>query len=92
MSTDPSNLPPLPKNHLDHPENWTTGSEPVTKNQANFIGVLESKNPRLVPEGGLDTSSLSKSDASDVIDKLKKGEKVSSLLQVIHRERTDLLA
>ena len=74
---DPSNLPPLPANHLNHPENWTTGSEPITSNQEGFIKVLEGQKPDLVPEAGLDTSKLSKSDASDVIDKLKKGEKVS---------------
>jgi hypothetical protein len=75
--SDPSNLPPLPANHLNHPENWTTGSEPITSNQEGFIKVLEGQKPDLVPEAGLDTSKLSKSDASDVIDKLKKGEKVS---------------
>lgn len=77
MSADPSSLPPLPKNHLSHPENWATGSEPITDRQAGFIGVLEKQHPEAVPEGGIDTAHISKSDASAIIESLKNGEKVS---------------
>jgi hypothetical protein len=73
---DPSNLPPLPKNHLDHPENWTTGSDPATDKQKGFIKVLEGQHAALVPEGGLDTDGMGKSEASEVIEKLKNGVSV----------------
>jgi hypothetical protein len=83
MSTDPNNLPPLPSNHLSHPENWATGSEPVTSKQKGFIKVLEGQHKDLVPDEGIDTSKLSKSDASDVIGKLKSGEEVSLMLSLM---------
>lgn len=70
-------LPPLPAKHLEHPENWTTGGEPATDSQKGFIKVLEGRNPELIPEGGLEVNGLSKSEGSEVIDKLKHGEKVS---------------
>jgi hypothetical protein len=69
-------LPPLPKDHLDHPENWATGGEPATDSQKGFIKVLEGKKPELVPEGGVQLEGLSKSEGSEVIEKLKSGEKV----------------
>lgn len=75
---NPSTLPPLPKNHLDHPENWATGTEPATDKQKGFIKVLEGQHPEAAPEEGLDLNGLGKSEASEVIDKLKKGEKVTS--------------
>ncbi|ORY26482.1 hypothetical protein BCR39DRAFT_540908 [Naematelia encephala] len=73
---DPSSLPPLPKDHLDHPENWATGADPATDKQKGFIKVLEDKNPGLVPSDGLDVVNMGKSEASEVIEKLKNGEEV----------------
>jgi len=75
---DPASLPPLPKNHLDHPENWATGTEPATDKQKGFIKVLEGQHPDAVPEGGIDVADIGKSEASEVIDKLKNGQKVTS--------------
>jgi hypothetical protein len=75
---DPASLPPLPKNHLDHPENWATGTEPATEKQKGFIKVLEGQHPDAVPEGGIDVAEIGKSEASAVIDKLKNGKKVTS--------------
>jgi len=75
---DPSQLPPLPKDHLSHPENWTTGSEPATSKQKGFIKVLENQHKELVPEGGMDVDGLGKSEASEVIEKLKSGEEVDA--------------
>lgn len=69
-------LPPLPADHLQHPEQWTTGGEPATDSQKGFIKVLEDKNPALVPEGGIDVEGLSKSEGCEVIDALKSGKKV----------------
>ncbi|WRT63217.1 uncharacterized protein IL334_000120 [Kwoniella shivajii] len=74
---DPNSLPPLPKDHLDHPEQWATGAEPATGKQKGFIAVLENKNPGLIPEEGLDKDALGKSEASEIIDSLIKGEKVN---------------
>ncbi|WVQ64314.1 uncharacterized protein L199_002476 [Kwoniella botswanensis] len=78
--SDPSSttLPPLPSDHLDHPEQWTTGSEPATEKQKGFIAVLEKQNPGLVPDEGIAKGDLGKSEASEIIDSLKKGEKVGS--------------
>lgn len=69
-------LPPLPKDHLDHPEQWATGAEPATDKQKGYVEVLQKQHPDLVPEGGLDTAVLGKSEASEVIDKLRSGEQV----------------
>lgn len=69
-------LPPLPADHLQHPEQWTTGGESATDSQKGFIKVLEDKNPALVPEGGIDVEGLSKSEGCEVIDALKSGKKV----------------
>jgi hypothetical protein len=74
-------LPPLPKDHLDHPENWTTGGDPATDSQKGFIKVLEGKHPELLPEGGIEKEGLSKSEGSEVIEKLKSGEKVCRTAQ-----------
>ncbi|OCF35024.1 hypothetical protein I316_03064 [Kwoniella heveanensis BCC8398] len=71
-------LPPLPKDHLDHPEQWATGADPATQKQKGFIAVLEDKNPGLVPSEGIDKEGLDKSEASEIIEKLKNGEKVVS--------------
>ncbi|KAK6904715.1 hypothetical protein I204_06687 [Kwoniella mangroviensis CBS 8886] len=78
--SDPSSttLPPLPSDHLDHPEQWTTGSEPATEKQKGFIAVLEKQNPGLVPDEGIAKGDLGKSEASEIIESLKKGEKVGS--------------
>lgn len=75
-AADPSTLPPLPKDHLSHPENWATGGEPATEAQKGFIKVLEDKNPSLVPEFGIEIEGLGKSEASEVIESLKLGKKV----------------
>ncbi|WWC67312.1 uncharacterized protein I206_101220 [Kwoniella pini CBS 10737] len=73
---DPNSLPPLPANHLDHPEQWATGLEPATEKQKGFIAVLEKQHPELIEEeGGIDKKELGKSEASEIIDSLKKGEK-----------------
>lgn len=56
------------QSHLDHPESWTTGDEPATQKQKDFIGILN----------GDDASSMSKSEASATIDKLKKQESQQS--------------
>ncbi|WVF66539.1 hypothetical protein IAT40_001279 [Kwoniella sp. CBS 6097] len=71
-------LPPLPKDHLDHPEQWATGAEPATEKQKGFIAVLEDKNPSLVPPEGIDKEDLGKSEASEIIEKLKSGQEVVS--------------
>lgn len=76
-AAESTNLPPLPADHLSHPENWATGGEPATESQKGFIKVLEGKNPSLVPSEGLDVEGLSKSEGSEVIEKLKNGQKVS---------------
>ncbi|WWC97557.1 hypothetical protein V866_004441 [Kwoniella sp. B9012] len=78
--SDPSSttLPPLPSDHLDHPEQWTTGSESATEKQKGFIAVLEKQNPGLVPDEGIAKGDLGKSEASEIIESLKKGEKVGS--------------
>ncbi|WVW81280.1 hypothetical protein I302_103271 [Kwoniella bestiolae CBS 10118] len=76
--SDPTSLPPLPSNHLDHPEQWTTGSEPATEKQKGFIAVLEKQNPGLVPDEGIEKGELGKSEASEIIDSLKKGERVEA--------------
>ena len=73
---DPANLPPLPKDHLSHPENWVTGDAPATDKQQAFVKSLQSQHPDAVPEGGLDVENLGKSEASEVIEKLKSGETV----------------
>ncbi|WWC57599.1 uncharacterized protein I303_100131 [Kwoniella dejecticola CBS 10117] len=73
---DPNSLPPLPADHLDHPEQWATGSEPATEKQKGFIAVLEKQHPELVEDGdGIEKGELGKSEASEIIDSLKKGEK-----------------
>ncbi|WWC90185.1 uncharacterized protein L201_005118 [Kwoniella dendrophila CBS 6074] len=74
--SDPNSLPPLPANHLDHPEKWATGADPATEKQKGFIAVLEKQNPGLIPEEGIDENNLGKSEASEIIDSLKKGEKI----------------
>ncbi|KAK8844763.1 hypothetical protein IAR55_006613 [Kwoniella newhampshirensis] len=82
MSTNPattaadgSTLPPLPADHLSHPEQWATGADPATSKQKGFIKVLEGQHPESVPEGGLDIDVMGKSEASEVIEKLKSGQK-----------------
>ena len=77
-AADPAALPQLPKDHLDHPEQWVTGAEPATEKQKGFIRVLEGKNEELVPPQGLDVEAMGKSEASEVIDKLKNGKSVGS--------------
>ncbi|WVR03046.1 hypothetical protein IAU60_000035 [Kwoniella sp. DSM 27419] len=77
-SANGATLPPLPADHLDHPEQWATGGDPATDKQKGFIAVLEGKNPGLVPEGGLDKELMGKSEASEVIEKLKAGQSVVS--------------
>jgi hypothetical protein len=77
-AADPAALPQLPKDHLDHPEQWVTGAEPATEKQKGFIRVLEGKNEELVPPQGLDVEPMGKSEASEVIDKLKNGKSVGS--------------
>ena len=71
---DPNNLPPLPKDHLSNPQNWGTGGEPATEKQKAFIGTLENQHTDLVPPNGIETGSLSKGEASEVIEKLKGGQ------------------
>ena len=53
--------------HLDHPENWTTGDEPATEKQKGFLAVLEKKKGMEVEN----MNSLGKSEASEKIDELK---------------------
>ena len=69
-------LPPLPKDHVDHPENWVTGDMPATDKQLGFISVLEKQHPELVPDGGLDKEAMDKSEACEVINDLKSGKVV----------------
>ena len=76
MSNAP--VPNLPQDHLSHPEQWATGDEPATSKQKGFIKVLEGKNEGLVPEEGIDTAKMGKSEASEVIDKLKNGQPVET--------------
>lgn len=78
---DPTNLPPLPANHLDHPENWATGGDSATDKQKGFVKVLEKQHPELVPDEGLHTDSMGKSEASEVIDKLKSGKPIEGHTQ-----------
>ncbi len=74
---DPTNLPPLPADHLDHPDQWATGEEPATDKQKGFVKVLERQHPDLVPDQGLKVDSMGKSEASEIIDHLKSGKKVA---------------
>ncbi|KAG7539625.1 hypothetical protein FFLO_03424 [Filobasidium floriforme] len=69
----PSELPadetsPPSDSHLAHPETWTTGGDPATDKQKGFIHVLarqhDTKDP--IPE------QMSKSEASEMIEKLKR--------------------
>lgn len=53
--------------HLDHPENWTTGDEPATEKQKGYVAVLEKKAGKPVS----DKEGLGKSEASEIIEKLK---------------------
>jgi len=70
---DPANLPPLPADHLDHPEQWATGAAPATGKQKGFVKVLERQHPDLVPGNGLKVDEMGKSEASEIIDQLKNG-------------------
>lgn len=72
--SNPADLPPLPKNHLDHPENWATGGEPATAKQKGFVDVLAHDHAELLPAEGLDIDHMGKSEASAVIDHLKNGK------------------
>lgn len=74
--SESGSLPPLPKDHVDHPENWVTGDMPATDKQLGFISVLEEQHPELVPDGGLDKEALDKSEACEVINDLKSGKVV----------------
>ncbi|ORX35079.1 hypothetical protein BD324DRAFT_633833 [Kockovaella imperatae] len=71
---DPASLPPLPTDHLSHPDQWATGAEPATDKQKGFIKVLEKQHPENVPEGGVDVEIMQKGEASEVIQKLKEGQ------------------
>ena len=84
---DPSSLPPLPADHLSHPESWATGGDPATSKQLGFIKTLEKQHPDLVPANGLGVGSMGKSEASEVIDRLKKGEKVESAEEALEEKR-----
>ncbi|CAD6564427.1 MAG: hypothetical protein TREMPRED_004983 [Tremellales sp. Tagirdzhanova-0007] len=75
---DPSSLPPLPADHLNHPESWATGGDPATEKQKGFVKVLEAQHPDLLPENGLKVADMGKSEASAVIDQLKSGKKLES--------------
>ncbi|EIW72962.1 hypothetical protein TREMEDRAFT_59120 [Tremella mesenterica DSM 1558] len=70
-------LPPLPKDHLSHPSDWVTGSDPATEKQKGFINVLEDQHRDLVPADGLDKENLGKSEACEIIDSLKNGQPVN---------------
>ena len=56
-------------NHLDHPENWTTGGEPATEKQKAFIASLAKQKGEAVDQMGL--GGISKSGASERIDELQ---------------------
>ena len=60
---------PGDQEHLDHPENWTTGDEPATEKQKGYLKVLESQ--KGVSLG--DISEIGKSEASEKIDELVSG-------------------
>lgn len=77
QAANPADLPPLPANHLNHPENWVTGGDPATTKQKAFIETLESQHPDLVPQEGLSVESMGKTEASEVIDSLKSGKPVA---------------
>ncbi|OCF34887.1 hypothetical protein I316_03434 [Kwoniella heveanensis BCC8398] len=68
-----------PKDHLDHPKQWAAGvADPATNKQKGSIAVLEDENPGLVTLEGIYKEGLWKSEASEVIEKLKKGETMAS--------------
>ena len=79
---DPTDLPPLPADHLDHPESWATGAAPATEKQKGFVKVLEKQHPDLVPSGGLKAEDMGKSEASEVIGSLKSGRTVGPTKEV----------
>lgn len=61
----------LPDNHLQHPESWATGGDPATGKQQAFVASLEKQHG---VDLGVDEGQLGKSEASEVIDKLKQGD------------------
>nr|XP_031862046.1 uncharacterized protein CI109_002459 [Kwoniella shandongensis]KAA5529118.1 hypothetical protein CI109_002459 [Kwoniella shandongensis] len=96
MSSDPNTtaadgsvLPPLPADHLSHPEQWATGADPATSKQKGFIKVLEGQHPESVPEEGLNVEGMGKSEASEVIEKLKSGQKLDGQEDEILNKPTD---
>ncbi|KAI5450654.1 hypothetical protein NCC49_002912 [Naganishia albida] len=54
--------------YLEHPEQWTTGGEPATQKQRGFLHVLAKQHGQTED----DIDNLSKSEASEKIDELKK--------------------
>lgn len=61
----------LPEDHLKHPESWTTGDDPATAKQTAFVASLEQQKG---VDLGVDEAKLGKSEASEVIDRLLKGD------------------
>lgn len=61
----------LPEDHLKHPETWTTGDDPATAKQTAFVESLEQQKG---VDLGVDEAKLGKSEASEVIDRLLKGD------------------
>jgi len=59
---------PSDPSHLDHPENWATGGDPATSKQIGYIKVLEKQKGVSAPV----SDNLGKSEASEVIEDLKK--------------------
>ncbi|KAK4683778.1 hypothetical protein P7C73_g6451, partial [Tremellales sp. Uapishka_1] len=59
---------PGDSNHLDHPENWTTGADPATEKQKGFIKVLEKQKGA----GEKSVDAIGKSEASERIEELQK--------------------
>jgi hypothetical protein len=61
----------LPENHLQHPESWATGGDPATGKQQAVVASLEKQHD---VDLGIDEGQLGKSEASELIDKLKQGD------------------
>jgi hypothetical protein len=71
MNPQPSNgsdTNPGDGEHLDHPENWTTGDEPATDKQKGYLKVLEKQQG--APVAG-DVEGMGKSEASGKIEEMR---------------------
>ncbi len=64
-----NDLPEQSQNPVKDPEDWTTGGEPMTGPQASYLQTLMQQAGK--PESEFD-SSLTKAQASEMIDELQR--------------------